>query len=538
MKMYLMKKTAAAVLALTLAGGAVNVPIKGCTFLKSSFTAHAEDDTCGSFDEDTGVLTLHGNVTSEKLWSNETTWYGKDVKKIVCAEGTKFPASCCSLINFRNVEEMDLSNADTSDVVNMDSMFYSAYNLKKLNLSGWDTSNVVNMEYMFGDCSSLEALDLGSFDTSNVRLMEYMFHNCKSLTSLNVSSFDTSNVVNMDNMFENCCELTSLDVDNFNTSNVREMWGMFKGCSKLKTIDLRGFDMSKTNLPNEWHTYEMFSDCTALEPDILVLETFASTFKDGLGLKLGVRSIGSNVAEIVMSGPNGDVVYNDFPDKEKIKDFILFYPVLPYQYEENITVRCYDKNGRQLIICKTGDWLACDCVLSSYCQLDESVLSNMQKFFSYYPSDLDFLNAVCFYCKASQNYFKGTDHEINYVWDIDMENIDSHKPGFGNDVQMSLVLGSNVDIRLYIDSDDVKIDGEAVTAKVKNGKKYYELKGTTPYDLTDKHTATIDGTDYEFSSISYVYRVLHNPNASKKLTEMAKAFYVYAYAPKHRSLSR
>ena len=87
-----------------------------------------------------------------------------------------------------------------------------------------------------------------------------------------------------------------------------------------------------------------------------------------------------------------------------------------------------------------------------------------------------------------------------------MEDIDKHKPGFGDDVKMSLVLGSNVDVRLYTDSDDVKIDGETVAAKFKNGKKYYELKGTTPYDLTEKHTATIDGTDYEFSPISYVYR--------------------------------
>ena len=390
MKIDLMKKTAAAVLALTLAGGAVNVPVKGSTFLKSSFTAHAEDDSCGSFDEETGVLTLHGNVTREKLWSNDTTWNSKDVKKIVCAEGTKFPAECYSLVNFRFVEEMDLSNADTSDVVNMSCMFDGCYNLKSLNLSGWDTSNVIKMNYMFKDCSSLESLDLSSFDTSNVRTMEYMFCNCKSLTSLSVSSFDTSNVVVMNEMFENCCELTSLDVSNFNTSNAHEMWGLFKGCSKLKTIDLRGFDMSKTNLPYEWHTYDMFSDCTALEPDILVLETFPSTFKDGLALKLGVKSIGSNVAEIVMSGPNGDIVYNDFPDKEKIKDFILFYPVLPYQYDEIITVRCYDKNGRQLIICKTGIWLACDCVLSSYCQLDYSVLNNMQQFFSDYLSDLEF----------------------------------------------------------------------------------------------------------------------------------------------------
>ena len=79
MKIDLMKKTAA-VLALTLAGSAVNVPVKGSTFLKSSFTAHAEDDICGSFDEETRVLSyvysvLHNPNASKKLTEMAKAFY-------------------------------------------------------------------------------------------------------------------------------------------------------------------------------------------------------------------------------------------------------------------------------------------------------------------------------------------------------------------------------------------------------------------------------------------------------------------------------
>ena len=90
-----------------------------------------------------------------------------------------------------------------------------------------DTSNVTDMNYMFYSCMALTSLDVSGFDTSNVTNMSSMFNYCSSLTSLDVSKFNTSNVTNLVAMFQNCSALTSLDLSGWNTNNVTDMTGMF-----------------------------------------------------------------------------------------------------------------------------------------------------------------------------------------------------------------------------------------------------------------------------------------------------------------------
>ena len=70
-----------------------------------------------------------------------------------------------------------------------------------LDLSGLDTSQVINMSSMFSDCSGLTSLDVSQFQTENVTNMVAMFSYCSGLTSLDVSGFNTSNVTNMNGMF-------------------------------------------------------------------------------------------------------------------------------------------------------------------------------------------------------------------------------------------------------------------------------------------------------------------------------------------------
>ena len=49
----------------------------------------------------------------------------------------------------------------------MDLMFYRCLNLTSLDLSNFDTSNIIDMDGMFAHCSSLVSLDLSNFNTSN-----------------------------------------------------------------------------------------------------------------------------------------------------------------------------------------------------------------------------------------------------------------------------------------------------------------------------------------------------------------------------------
>ena len=50
---------------------------------------------------------------------------------------------------------------------------------------------------MFRACSNLESVDLTNLDTSQVTDMGWMFCGCSGLTNLDVSNFDTSQVTFM-----------------------------------------------------------------------------------------------------------------------------------------------------------------------------------------------------------------------------------------------------------------------------------------------------------------------------------------------------
>ena len=54
-------------------------------------------------------------------------------------------------------------------------MFAGCSSITNLNLSNWDTSNVTNMESVFAWCSSLEKLDLSGWNNANVTTMNSMF---------------------------------------------------------------------------------------------------------------------------------------------------------------------------------------------------------------------------------------------------------------------------------------------------------------------------------------------------------------------------
>lgn len=128
---------------------------------------------------------------------------------------------------------------------------------------------------MFNCCSGLTSIDLSNFDTSNVLNMMEMFWNCSSITDINLSHFDTSNVLRMDYMFKGCSSLTKLDLSSFNTSNVTNMMFMFADCSSLRTIYVS--DKWSTAKVNE--NAGIFNNCTN------ILGGKGTTYDGGYDLK-------------------------------------------------------------------------------------------------------------------------------------------------------------------------------------------------------------------------------------------------------------
>lgn len=108
--------------------------------------------------------------------------------------------------------------------------------IEKIDLSEYDTSNIVDMSYMFAHCSSLKELNVSNFDTRRVVDMYGAFEFCHSLVKLDLSNFNTSNVNNMAYMFYGCLSLQELDLSNFSVKNVIYNLNMFRQCSKLNYI--------------------------------------------------------------------------------------------------------------------------------------------------------------------------------------------------------------------------------------------------------------------------------------------------------------
>ena len=117
----------------------------------------------------------------------------------------------------------ELVKLNTSNVTDMNQMFYGCNSLTSLNASNWDTSNVTNMREMFDACRSLTSLDVSNWDTSNVTNIDYMFNNCTSLISLDISNFDTSSVTSINGMFANCSKLHTLHLDNCSNDTINKI---------------------------------------------------------------------------------------------------------------------------------------------------------------------------------------------------------------------------------------------------------------------------------------------------------------------------
>ena len=164
---------------------------------------------------------------------------------------------CMKLTNIEGIKYLN-----TSQVTDMQFMFYTCLRLQTPDFSGFDTQKVTNMYSMFDSCYSFESLDISNFNTSEVTNMSYMFSNCDALTSLDLSHFNTAKVFDMSSMFNHCSELLSVNLSGFDTRKVRYTEDMFNFCSSLKTLDLSSFDTREK--VGYLKMRGMFSDCKSL----------------------------------------------------------------------------------------------------------------------------------------------------------------------------------------------------------------------------------------------------------------------------------
>ena len=186
------------------------------------------------------------NLEADNSEAEIKAWYDSATKTVSwysSAEKIYLNPDCTNMFAyFTGMTDVDLSSFDTSEVENMNAMFYFNFALEKLDVSGFDTGNVIDMRAMFDNLTSLKELNITNFNTSKVETMQDMFYNMNKVKTLDVSRFDTRNVKNMKGIFSFMTSLKALSLTNFNTSKVTTMQDMFTATTTLQLLDLSSFD--------------------------------------------------------------------------------------------------------------------------------------------------------------------------------------------------------------------------------------------------------------------------------------------------------
>lgn len=181
------------------------------------------------------------NETNKSPW---VTW-ATNIEEIHFKDKVKANAQSqglfANLANLKAIEGLNL--LDTSEVIDMHSMFDSDRALATLDVNSFDMSKVVNIGNMFAR-TGITTLNVSSWDTSNVTNMGGVFVDTPLLTILNgINNWNTSKVVNMASMF-NYTGLVTLDLSHWDTHNVTNMFNMFSDEYSLTTVNVSSWDTS------------------------------------------------------------------------------------------------------------------------------------------------------------------------------------------------------------------------------------------------------------------------------------------------------
>lgn len=289
-----------------------------------------------------------------------------------------------------SLTSIDASNWDTSNVTNMELMFYNCCNLTSLDLSNWQVGNVTDMCDMFWECRSLESLDLSNWDTSSATNIRGMFDSCESLRSINVSNWDTSNVTDMSWLFEQCYSLeTIIGLDTWDVSNVTDMNGIFAEDCELTTLNISNWSLNSELYTADFMFYHNFeldtimmdnSDCNSVNRIISELLTRTS---DSMGTLIISEVDDINQIDTATAG-------------SKYWNVIEAYKIVEYKFDNTIADLVPIFNGAftdYFIVDQVNDNIITRCVYNkkNIITLEKINLTNVEEDFKepYYKSNGD-----------------------------------------------------------------------------------------------------------------------------------------------------
>ena len=228
----------------------------GVSLTDSTSTNAISDSPCTHINEKPVVSTSYLFAYSESTSLDLSDWDTSNIINMNNMFDNSAATEIKGLENFNTGKVTDMSymfkvskadtliltNFDTSNVTNMVGMFAGTVT-NALDLSNFNTGNVTNMRAMFGD-NNATFLDLSSFDTSNVTNMGQMFRGSSISNIIGYEKFNTGNVINFDFMFAET-QLLLIDVSKYDTSNASNMTGMFAKNIAKEIRGLANFNTSK-----------------------------------------------------------------------------------------------------------------------------------------------------------------------------------------------------------------------------------------------------------------------------------------------------
>lgn len=148
---------------------------------------------------------------------------------------------------FKKIPSIDLSQVSSSKIDKLNGIFRQCSNvieIGKLMLP----QGVTKLSHMYHGCKSLVNFDISDLDTSSVVNISYMFYGCNSITSVDLSNLDLSSVENMSYLFSNCTSLNSVTFPSSELPNVNNMSYFYNKCMSLETLIFPNLPQISINL--------------------------------------------------------------------------------------------------------------------------------------------------------------------------------------------------------------------------------------------------------------------------------------------------
>lgn len=209
------------------------------------------DTEIASIESGTDLSEYFGSIesnTSPQVYSWGLNLALKKIPDITIDNSVTSLGSAFYSLNASEIGKITYTGTTLTDI---NSMFASSANLQSIDLSLLNVSNVTNMSSMFSWCRALTSINFNNFNTQSVTNMSSMFQRCDSMINLDLSVFETPNLENVTSMFERCSSLQHLDIRNMTFDNVTSNNSMFGGSSSYR-IPANCEIIVKSNTEKEW----------------------------------------------------------------------------------------------------------------------------------------------------------------------------------------------------------------------------------------------------------------------------------------------